>query len=1216
MKQSRTVRSPSVSRRNRKHRRQGSVDRLDVSERLSSIRPQDQQQSVPESGFLAAFKPQTYDSIGMPAAPNDTYDSNNKAQLADLERALSYGGGWTQYNQIGGMTYGIVPDCDLSHSNMMPHFSTRNGYGSNDLWNADVVDYKNQLFTGNIRDTWNHRKEVGSMFAPMGSMHHPYGTPVMEESERDRYVPGQYHQGASSITKQQVTPGLGLGANEVGTHGFHSDYRVLGKTLEDLRVNPKVTLEGRIIEGQRGTNRPVQAPVVSYRPQTFKTTTTDDLLPTSSTIDAPKTRDNFIMKEPDRANQHCEYTGAAYTSQEAVQQNVPEHMRPLIKNSEKTSYTLPKPLQKFSKAEAHYNPDLSSYDTTATLKDLTIDHNRAGLASNPTQTYVASTAPLQTTLKEITASTPQPIANTRSNTMQGTVHPLEATRTTLKETLVDNPLNPHINQGSSLHRVYYNDIARTTMRETTQGPIDPANISQSTATYTSITDPLRTTTRETTVGIPINTHLQATTGSLQTIHPSDTPQTTLKETTIELPRSTHITQIGGSQQALYSTDGPRSTLKETTSSLPRSTFTNAQIYQGTSHTHDAPRSTMKETLIDKPQFSTLTMAGGSLHVAHPCDAPQTTLKETTIALPRQSYVIPIGQQQRAPDPQDTPRTTLKEVTTSTPRPQGPITTMGGSQQGLYSTDPTRTTLRETTVQTPWQTNLSAVNQQQSALHPLDGPRSTLKETTIELNRSQFITPASGSLQTLHPSDAPRSTLKETTIELPRSTVITQIGGAQQALYSTDGPRSTLKETTIELPRSTHLTQIGGGQQALYSTDGPRSTLRETTIELPRSQFVTPINQQQAALYSTDPARTTLRETTVALPRSTYMNPATGSLGKVYSSDGPRTTLKETVISIPYQTTITGAGVAHGPTFNPTPLRTTLKETTVTIPYSTTLTATGQQQGSASTFDRVPLRTTLKEQTAEKPTQTFASSTTGSKHMVGSTDPLRTTIKETTATQPRSTFVKSAVGGPYTAPQDVARTTIKETTVHAKDGSHAVAIGQQQGSASTYSRTPLQTTVKETTIDNDRTGSVSQDITGKGYGYLTEKPEAINTNRQFTGQEVYITPLKGINRERSYAAAYHAPINNRREQVLQYHEPTPSNINLGPDVASMNPQLRDDNTGPSTSHVSYTYNADLDRLRSQHTAKCAPQQDAQRFIDPVLLQQLSNNPFNLSITGGI
>ncbi|CAH6420351.1 Hypothetical protein MVR_LOCUS108 [uncultured virus] len=205
---------------------------------------------------------------------------------------------------------------------------------------------------------------------------------------------------------------------------------------------------------------------------------------------------------------------------------------------------------------------------------------------------------------------------------------------------------------------------------------------------------------------------------------------------------------------------------------------------------------------------------------------------------------------------------------------------------------------------------------------------------------------------------------------------------------------------------------------------------------------------------------------------------------------------------------------------------------------------------------------------------------------------------------------------YTAPQDVARTTIKETTIHAKDGSHAVGVGQQQGSASTYDRTPLQTTVKETTINNDRTGQASQDIGGKGYGYLTDKPVAINTNRQFTGQEVYITPLKGTNRERSYAAAYHAPINNRREQVLCYHSPTPGNVSMGPDVALVNPQLRDDDTQPSTSHVSYTYNADLDRMRSQHTAKCVPQQSSQRFIDPVLLQQLQSNPFNLSITGGI
>ncbi len=42
------------------------------------------------------------------------------------------------------------------------------------------------------------------------------------------------------------------------------------------------------------------------------------------------------------------------------------------------------------------------------------------------------------------------------------------------------------------------------------------------------------------------------------------------------------------------------------------------------------------------------------------------------------------------------------------------------------------------------------------------------------------------------------------------------------------------------------------------------------------------------------------------------------------------------------------------------------------------------------------------------------------------------------------------------------------------------------------------------VVNTHASAPDKTVTGHGYGYIAEKMEAPNTNRQFTSQEVYIT----------------------------------------------------------------------------------------------------------------
>lgn len=527
--------------------------------------------TMPE--YFSQFEAQTFDSYGLPGAQNDTYVTYDKTKLADLERSLSFKEGWTQYNQQDSMTYGVIPDNQLTHDNMVPFFKTKNGYESNDLQNEAVMNFKNELFTGNLKHTWNKKQESKPLFEPMTNLTHAYGTPVMSENERSRYIPRQYRQNEKTFDSIRVTPGLKLKANENGTHGFHPTVRVLEKTIDELRVKPKTTFEGRIIEGQKGQERPLQAPVITYRPETYKTTTEKDLLPTDNVVDGPKTRDNFIMKDTDRIKQHIEYTGGAYTNNDSVGRNVPEYMRSKVKYSDKSTFTLPKPLQKFSKIEAQFNPNLNSYHTSATLKDLTIHNNYAGSANSGSITYANITDAPKTTVKEIISSMPETHTNIASNTMRGTTQPMDIANTTIKEATIENKLNPYAASLNTMQRVYHNDIAKSTVKETTMEPIMPMNATQMSNIYANYMDIAKETIKETMINIPQNMVTPVNQQQRPT-DPYDSAKTTIRETTVVMPHQTTLTPINQQQRTPNPSDIAKTTIKETIANIPyQSTIT-------------------------------------------------------------------------------------------------------------------------------------------------------------------------------------------------------------------------------------------------------------------------------------------------------------------------------------------------------------------------------------------------------------------------------------------------------------------------------------------------------------------------------------------------------------------------------------------------------------------------------------------------------------------
>ena len=1060
-------------------------DLLDVSEKLTdnsnSIGKILDSSSQQQPSYLSQFDVQTFDSEGPPSAPNDIYQTGDKTKLSDLERKLSYQGGWSQYDNKTSMSYGILPDDQLTHDNMVPFFKTKYGYGSNDLQNEHVMNYKNQLFTGNLRDTWNNKQEVQPHFKPEADLSHPYGTPVRSEEELTRYIPSRYRQNEKLFDEVRVTPGVNLDYNEVGTHGFHSMYRVLNKTVDELRVKPKITYEGRVIDGMHGEKRPIQAPVITYKPDTYKTTTEADLLPTDNVVDGPKTRDNFIMKDTDRAKQHFEYTGGAYTTDQAVGRNVPEHMRGAHKYSTKPTFTLPKPLQKFSRVETKFNPNTKSYNLPSTAREQTCHTKHNGIAGNVpgSSMYTNHMDIAKPTIKETTASIPQQHTHVAPNTMRGTTQPMDIANPTIKETTIENRLNPNVGISDTQQRVYYSDHAKATTKESTLQPVVPMNVMHDQNMYANWTDPAKQTTKQTTVQIPYQTTITPVNQQQQAPHPQDIAKPTTKESTVYIPYQTTLTPINQQQQA--------------------------------PHPQDVARHTIKQTTVDIPYQTNITPVNQAQRAPHPQDIAKQTIKEHTVQTPWNNFATPVNQQQHAPHPQDIAKHTIKEHT----------------------------------VQTPWNNFVTPVNQHQQAPHPQDIARPTIKQSTVEIPYQTNITPIDQAQRAPHPQDIAKETTKQTTVQIPYQTMVMPVNMTRHTAHHQDNARPTIKETTMCIPYNTILTAISQGKIKVRPQDYAKPTIKETTVEIPHNTHLTAVNQAQRAPHPQDNARPTI------------------------------------------------------------------KQSTVQIPYNNYITAVDRYQGQAATFDRTPLRPTTKQGTVEIPYNTNVSPINQNGPSAYPQDDARATIKETTVETPYNTHVIAVNQGQRAPhPQDIARSTIKQTTVQTPHNTHTTAVSQVQSQASAFNRTPLRETVKETTIENNYVTGPTNNVHGRGFGYMAENMYAPNTNKQFTCQEVYIAPAEGDAKSRPYDDAYNARIDDRKDTLHWYRPPTTCGVNIGPDVDQVNVSLRDPNHQAHMPAPGFTINNTLDRMQPQLHYKYQNNVPNDRFIDPMLLKQLETNELNI------
>jgi hypothetical protein len=230
--------------------------------------------------------------------------------------------------------YGVTPD--MTHNNMMPFFKSKS-YGFNPEFDKKLTNnsVRNvELFTGSDQMLqFRHKQEVKSLFDPVvNKVDSVSGTPNFNDFKQSRFIPSDKRQGEKPFQPVLVSPGLNLGYFEQGNTGFHDMYRVMPKTVDQLRTadNPKVSYELPMLGGQKGSLMADIGITNKNRPDRLIENDFNNIIPNSSIEQAPQMYGKINLKNTNRTTtSQNNYINHA----KGIEKSTPEYLQGLFSES-------------------------------------------------------------------------------------------------------------------------------------------------------------------------------------------------------------------------------------------------------------------------------------------------------------------------------------------------------------------------------------------------------------------------------------------------------------------------------------------------------------------------------------------------------------------------------------------------------------------------------------------------------------------------------------------------------------------------------------------------------------------------------------------------------------------------------------------------------------------------------------------------------------------
>lgn len=271
-----------------------------------------------------------------PSSQNNV--ANNDPCRYEIERELALKGNYSSITNEN-MDYGIN-NGNFQHNNMVPYFKS-NSYGDDNIEQEHLNDIKKRkldLFTGSTNDVaYKKKQEMEPLFEPQKDLNWVNGAPNVTNLIKERFIPGKEKRNELPTQQIRQTPGINLGYYENNDQGYNNSFRVLPKTVDELRRadNPKITYTADIIQGKKGDKRTILPNVKKYKPILIKEQDENDFIQSMGYIKAPKVEDNFNINPNNRQDTNIEWYGPAESN---INVNKPKSMQEIFKESVKLNY--------------------------------------------------------------------------------------------------------------------------------------------------------------------------------------------------------------------------------------------------------------------------------------------------------------------------------------------------------------------------------------------------------------------------------------------------------------------------------------------------------------------------------------------------------------------------------------------------------------------------------------------------------------------------------------------------------------------------------------------------------------------------------------------------------------------------------------------------------------------------------------------------------------
>ena len=251
------------------------------------------------------FKTLKFDNKNKPKSASSNISQNDRIKLNSIERNLALGNEFTLFDKESvDMTYGIECGENFTHSNMVPHFSKRQMIND---YNEQTLSHKVEVFSGSSKN-FDPKKEIRQEhFTPLQrDVNLVNGSKSNTDFLQSYYQPGKERRNELPFEQDYIGPGLNLDPNQSirPDGGNFEEYRPLPKTSDQLRSadRPKISYEGRVIEGKKGDEGSTIGKVYKRRPEKFVELDPSNMLQSGGEYKKPMSDKNFIIKDNARKN--------------------------------------------------------------------------------------------------------------------------------------------------------------------------------------------------------------------------------------------------------------------------------------------------------------------------------------------------------------------------------------------------------------------------------------------------------------------------------------------------------------------------------------------------------------------------------------------------------------------------------------------------------------------------------------------------------------------------------------------------------------------------------------------------------------------------------------------------------------------------------------------------------------------------------------------------